>query len=170
MNAMTKEFLQAALAGESQAHIKYLAFAEQADKENKPNIANLYRAIAYAEQVHAINHLKALEKVQSTSENLDAAKDGEDFEVDQMYPAYLAVAELQGEKKAVRSMTYAIEAEKIHSDLYAAAKTAVDAGEDIGEVKVWVCPVCGWTATGDELPERCPVCNVLKKVFREFDA
>ena len=49
MKAMTKENLKAALAGESQAHIKYLAFAAQAEKDGKPNIARLFTAIAYAE-------------------------------------------------------------------------------------------------------------------------
>ena len=168
MRAMTEEFLKAAFAGESQAHMKYLAFAEKAEKEGRPHVANLFRAIAYAEQVHATNHLKALSGIGSTGDNLEAAKAGEDFEVEEMYPAYLAVAELQDEKAAVRSMAFAEEAEKGHSVLYAAAKAAVDAGEDISEAKVWVCPICGWTTT-DELPDKCPVCNALARVFKEFD-
>jgi len=166
---MTEEFLKAAFAGESQAHMKYMAFAAKAEKEGKPNIANLFRAIAYAELVHATNHLEALGGIGPTAENLEAAKGGEDFEIQEMYPAYLATAELQNEKKAVKSMGYAVEAEKIHSELYAAAKKAVDAGEDISEAKVWVCPVCGWTYTGEEPPERCPVCQALAKVFKAFE-
>jgi rubrerythrin len=167
MRAMTEEFLKAAFAGESQAHMKYLAFADKADNEGKPNIANLFRAVAYAERVHATNHLKALKGIGNTGDNLVVAKAGEDFEIEEMYPAYLAVAELQEEKSAQRSMRYAEEAEKGHSVLYAAAKAAVDAGEDLGEAKVWVCPVCGWTTT-DDLPEKCPVCDALAKVFEEF--
>jgi len=166
---MTEEFLRAAFAGESQAHMKYLAFAAKAEKEGRPNIANLFRAIAYAELVHAHNHLEALGGIGSTAENLEAAKGGEDFEVEEMYPAYLATARFQDEKKALRSFDFAVEAEKIHSELYAAAKNAVDAGEDISEAKVWVCPVCGWTTTGDEPPERCPVCQALAKVFKAFE-
>jgi rubrerythrin len=168
MRAMTEEFLKAAFAGESQAHMKYLAFADKADKEGKPNIANLFRAIAYAERVHATNHLKALEGIGSTADNLVAAKSGEDFEVDEMYAAYLEVAKMQDEKKAVRSMEFAADAEKVHSDLYAAAKAAVDAGEDLASAKAWVCPVCGWTTTDGEPPEKCPVCKALGKVFKEF--
>lgn len=168
MHAMSEEFLKAAFAGESQAHMKYLAFAEQADKDGKPKIANLFRATAYAERVHATNHLKALAGIQATGENLVEAKAGEDFEVNEMYAAYLAVAELQGEDKAKKSMTFAIEAEKIHSTLYAAAKAAVDAGEDLAEANVWICPVCGYTALGNDVPDQCPVCQALKKVFREF--
>ena len=170
MHAMTEEFLKAAFAGESQAHVKYVAFAKQADKEGKPNIANLFRAVAYAELVHATNHLKQLGGIGSTGENLVAAKGGEDFEVDEMYAAYLAVAKEQQEKRAVKTMTYALEAEKIHSVLYGAAKAAVDAGEDLTEAQVWICPVCGFTVLGDDVPDRCPVCNALRKVFREFAA
>ena len=50
---MTKKFLEDAYAGESQAHMKYMIFAEVAEKEGFPNIAKLFRAIAFAELVHA---------------------------------------------------------------------------------------------------------------------
>ena len=49
MHEMTKANLEAAFAGESQAHMRYLAFAAAAEKEGWPNIARLFRAIAYAE-------------------------------------------------------------------------------------------------------------------------
>jgi len=62
MHAMTKENLEAAFAGESQAHMKYLIFADQAEKDGFPNIARLFRANAFAEQVHATGHFKVLKK------------------------------------------------------------------------------------------------------------
>jgi len=167
MKEMTKENLKAALAGESQAHIKYLAYSAQAEKAGKPNIARLFEAIAYAEQVHATNHLKVLGGIGDTVENLEAAIAGETFEVDEMYAAYLAVAELQGEKGAKRSMTYAIEAEKIHADMYGDAKVAAEAGNDIEIGEVYICPVCGFTHIG-EPPDRCPVCNAKKELFKAF--
>jgi rubrerythrin len=123
MKAMTKENLKAALAGESQAHIKYLAFSAKAEREGKPNIARLFHAIAYAEQVHAVNHFRELGGIGDTVANLQSAIEGEDFEVDEMYAAYLEVAEAQGERGAKRSMTYALEAEKIHSKMYGDAKS-----------------------------------------------
>jgi len=167
MREMTKENLKAALAGESQAHIKYLAFAAQAEKAGRPNIARLFEAIAYAEQVHATNHLRELGGVGDTVANLEAAIAGETFEVEEMYAAYLAVAELQGEKGAQRSMTYAIEAEKIHADMYGDAKQAAEAGKDIEIGQVYICPVCGYTHIG-EPPDRCPVCKVKKERFKAF--
>jgi rubrerythrin len=167
MKEMTKDNLKAAFAGESQAHMKYLAFSAQAAKEGKSNIARLFKAIAFAEQVHAISHFKELGGIGDTAANLQSAIDGENFEVDEMYAAYLEVAELQGERTAKRSMRYAIEAEKIHAEMYGEAKEAAEAGEDVKIGDVYVCPVCGFTHTG-ELPERCPVCNLKSEKFLKF--
>lgn len=167
MKSMTTGNLKAAFAGESQAYVKYLAFAARAEKENKPNIARLFRAIAHAEQVHAINHLKELGGIGDTVANLGAAIDGENFEVDEMYPDYLAVAEEEGEKGARRSMNYALEAEKIHAELYATARESAQADQDLEVGEVYVCPTCGFTHVG-EPPDRCPVCNVPKKRFQTF--
>ncbi len=167
MKEMTKENLKASLAGESQAHIKYQAFAVQATKEAMPNIARLFRAIAHAELVHATNHLRELGGIGKTAANLEAAIAGENFEVDEMYAAYLEVADSQGEQGAHRSMTYAIEAEKIHAGLYGQAKGAATAGQDLSIGQVYVCPVCGWTHIG-EPPDRCPICNTKKERFVTF--
>ncbi len=167
MREITKENLKASFAGESQAHMKYLAFADQADREGKPHIARLFRAIAYAEQVHAINHLRELGGIGDTVTNLEAAIGGENFEVNEMYAAYLAVAESQGEKGAQRSMTYAIEAEKIHAQMYGEARTAAESNQDWAIGQVYVCPVCGFTHIG-EPPDRCPVCNAKREVFKVF--
>jgi rubrerythrin len=167
MKEMTKENLKTAFAGESQANIKYLAFSAQAAKAGKANIARLFQAIAYAEQVHALNHLKELGGIGDTVANLESAIDGENFEVDEMYAAYLEVAELQNERGAQRSMRYAAEAEKIHADMYGEAKAAAEAGGDMEIGEVHVCPVCGFTHIG-EPPERCPVCNTRSNRFRAF--
>ncbi len=167
MREMTKQFLLSAFAGESQAHMRYLIFAERAEEEGLPNVARLFRAIAYAEFVHAKNHLSELNMVGNTRENLQKAIDGETFEVQEMYPAYHEVARLQGEQGAMRSTHYALEAEKIHSALYAKARHAVLEGRDVEVGKVYICPVCGYTVEG-EAPERCPICGASRERFKEF--
>ncbi len=167
MRKMSEQNLRAAFAGESQAHMKYLAFASQAEDEGKPNVARLFRAISYAEQVHATAHFKVLGDLGDSSFNLQQAIDGENFEVNEMYPAYDAVAQLQGEKGAVRTIGYALEAEKIHASMYQKAKQAVDAGKDISMGKVQICEVCGYTVEGDA-PDVCPVCGAARKKFRSF--
>jgi len=167
MRKMTEENLKAAFAGESQAHMRYLIFAEAAEREGKPNIARLFRAIAYAEQVHAANHLGELGGIGKTPENLAEAIAGETFEVEEMYPAYLAVAELQGEAGARRAIHYALEAEKIHARMYEKAKEAAEKGQDIELKTVYICPVCGYTVEG-EAPEYCPVCGAPREKFKNF--
>jgi len=167
MGKMTEENLRAAFAGESQAHMRYLIFAEQAEKEGHPNVARLFRAIAYAEQVHATNHFKALGELGSTSENLSKAIGGETHEVEEMYPAFAAVARLQGAKEAERSMNWAVAAEKIHAALYTEAREKVQAGQCIGTAPIVVCPVCGHTVMG-EPPERCPVCGAQGSRYVRF--
>ncbi len=170
MRKMTEKALQEAFAGESMAHMKYLAFAEKAESEGRKNLARLFRAIAYAEQVHATNHARNLGILETTAENLKTAIEGETFEVEEMYPAYDAVAELQGESEAKRSIYFAIEAEKIHADLYKKALEEIDKGEkeDVSvEEPIYICPVCGYTHVGTP-PEKCPVCGLPSEKFKKF--
>lgn len=167
MRKMTEENIKEAFAGESQAHIKYLAFAKKAEREGKPNVARLFQAAAFAEQVHADEHLRVLSGVASTEANLRTARAGEEFEAEEMYPAYMAVAQLQCEEKAQQSIHHAIEAEKLHRQLYDDAIAAVEAGDDFTGEQLVVCSMCGYTATG-EAPERCPVCTAPKKYFSAF--
>lgn len=168
MKKMTEKSLSEAFAGESMAHMKYTIFAEIAREEGYPNIAKLFEAIAYAEFVHAKNHAKNLGYVKKTIENLQAGIDGEDFEVEEMYPAYDAIAKLQNEKDAERSIHYAIEAEKVHSKFYQDAKDMAAKGEDMEINAVYICPVCGYTYIDDDLPANCPICGVPSEKFTKF--
>jgi rubrerythrin len=167
MKKMTEENVKGAFSGESQAHMKYMAFAEAAEKEKLANVARLFRANSFAEQVHATNHLRTLSGVKKTAENLQAAIEGETFEVTEMYPAYIKVAEDQGEKKAMLWFNYALVAEKVHAGLYKKAKESVDKGKDLDYFPVQVCGVCGFTAEG-EAPDKCPVCGAPKEKFVKF--
>nr|HID14511.1 rubrerythrin family protein [Anaerolineae bacterium] len=167
MHRMSQSNLEAAFAGESQAHMKYLIFADRAGREGFPNVARLFRAIAYAEQVHATNHFKTLGNLGQTAANLEAAIGGETYEVKEMYPAFQAVAELQEEKAALRSNTWALEAEKVHAGMYERARQAVLAGTDAEVGDVYICEMCGWTVEG-EPPDRCPLCGAKREKFRKF--
>ncbi len=167
MREMTERFLDDAFAGESMAHMKYLLFADKAEGEGLTEMARMFRAIAYAELVHAANHLEVLGKLRSTSENIQSCIEGEKFEIEEMYPVYNAAAKLQDEAGAVRSTYYALEAEKIHEEWYLKSKQAVDGGEDVKVGAIQICSVCGHTREG-EAPERCPICGASRDKFREF--
>jgi rubrerythrin len=167
MKKMTEENLKNAFAGESQAHIKYLAFADKAQQENWPNVARLFRANSYSEQVHATNHLRTLDGVGKTADNLTAAVGGENFEVTEMYDAYKAVAERQGEKMALMMFERALKAEEVHAGLYKKAKEALAKGKDVEATPIHVCSVCGFTMEGNA-PDKCPVCGTPKEKFVKF--
>jgi len=167
MKKMTEKALNEAFAGESMAHMKYLAFADIAEREGYPKVAKLFRAIAYAEQVHAINHARNLGLLKKTLENLQEGIGGEHFEINEMYPAYDAVAKLQEEKGAQRSIFYAVEAEKIHEELYKMALKEVAAGNDVDIEDVYICPVCGHTHIGKPT-EKCPICNLSPEKYVKF--
>ncbi len=157
----TEQNLKEAFSGESQANRKYLAFANQADKEGYPQVARLFRAAAEAETVHAHAHLRALGAVGSTADNLKAAVAGETYEFESMYPDMIEAAKEEGEKAAERTFVYANAVEKIHADLY---QKALDNLDSLEETDYYVCSVCGYTSEG-EPPETCPVCNASAKAF-----
>lgn len=167
MKKMTEENLWNAFAGESQAHMKYMAFAEKAEKENFPNVARLFKANSFAEKIHATNHFRTLSGIGKTIENLKAAVEGELFEVEEMYPAYIRVAEEQKEKAAENSTKWALEAEKVHAGLYKKAMESVQNGQDVDDMPIHVCQVCGFTVEGDA-PDTCPVCGSPKDKFTRF--
>lgn len=164
----TKDNLQEAFAGESQANRKYLAFAKAADKDGFANLAKLFRATAHAETIHAHAHFRAMGGINSTVENLEAAIGGEEFEFKQMYPKFIEEAEAEGEKSALMSFKNANTVEETHYNLYAAALEKIKAGEDIEAGTISVCPVCGHTVIGD-VPDRCPVCGVPGPKFEQID-
>lgn len=160
----TVENLKSAFAGESQANRKYLAFAKKADEDGFPQVAKLFRAVAEAETIHAHNHLKALGEVKSTTENLQAAMGGENYEVITMYPPMLAGAEAESNKQAARSFRWAMEVEKVHEILYRQALEKL--GKDSTIVDYYICPVCGYTHEGP-MSESCPVCGTLAQRFMQ---
>ncbi|MCD6520640.1 MAG: rubrerythrin family protein [Anaerolineae bacterium] len=181
MHPMTVTNLQSAFAGESQAHMRYLIFADKAEKDGFPNVARLFRAIAWAEQIHATSHFNMLRDEKgaaqtvagagfglgSTADNLGTAIEGEDFEVAEMYPAYKAVAELQEEKRALHSFDWAWKAEQTHAALYKEAKKAVESGKDYDIEAIYICPRCGHTVVGTA-PDRCPICNAPGEMYKSF--
>ncbi|MBS7252252.1 MAG: rubrerythrin family protein [Candidatus Freyarchaeota archaeon] len=164
MKKMTKLNLEAAYSGESQAHMRYLIYSTKAEEEGFPNIARLFKATAFAEQVHATNHCKVLGNVGTTKENLQASIDGETYEVEEMYPSFSAVAKLQEEKVAERTTNWALQAEKIHLGLYQKAKQSATEGRDVEIGKIQVCSICGYTVEG-EAPSKCPICGAPKNKF-----
>jgi len=160
--ATTIENLQEAFAGESQANQKYRAFAKKAELDGFGSVAKLFRLTAEAERIHAEGHLKALEGVGSTADNLQAAISGETHEFSSMYPPMVKQAIADGHK-ARRMFEYAVAAEEVHANLYKMALDAVKQGKDL-TAEFYLCPVCGYIEMGK--PEKpCPVCGTKAEKF-----
>jgi rubrerythrin len=159
----TTDNLNDAFAGESQAYQKYSAFAKKADREGFANIAKLFKTTAEAEKIHAEGHLKALEAIASTAGNLQAAINGETYEYTEMYPPMAELAVEDGHQ-AKTMFRFALEAEKVHADIYTKALEAVKNGVDLDVSDFYLCPICGYIELGKPT-EKCPVCGALEKVF-----
>ncbi|MBS1804330.1 MAG: hypothetical protein JST28_13265 [Acidobacteria bacterium] len=181
-NTTTIANLLAAYEGESNAHLKYIVFAAKADAEGWHGAASLFRAAARAEEIHATNHARVLKQLgaeakcqlhpadeKSTLENLKAALAGEQYEIDTMYPAFIAEAVTSDIPIAKRTFTWAMEAEKTHARLYAEAIELVEKGlKDswaASACNFYVCVARGYTTVTAEEQERCPVCNLAFDKF-----
>ena len=173
---VTLQNLQTAFNGESNAHARYLAFAEKADQEGYFQIAALFRAAAKAEQIHANNHEAEIKKlgdtakanvensvVKSTKENLEAAIKGETYERDAMYPDFYKQARSVAIPGAVQTFNYASSAEAEHAKLFTAALNNMATMRTKG-VAYYVCTVCGYTTTNVDFA-KCNVCYSLKDKY-----
>jgi len=96
--SITIKNLESALAGESQAHIKYRYFAKIAREEGFEEVAKHFEHTANQELLHAWGHLELLIGKPSTKECLHKAIDGETYEFTTMYPEFLASAVSEQEK------------------------------------------------------------------------
>ena len=158
MSDQTTKNLKAAFAGESQANRRYLAYAQKAEEEGFRNLARLFRAVAESETVHAVNHLKCMNGVGSSLENVEEAFRGETDEFTSMYPMFMDQAKRDTNNDALKSFFWANEAEKVHADFYDKSLDALRQGKDIEIGELHVCAVCGNTIEG-AVPEKCPVCG-----------
>jgi rubrerythrin len=114
----TETNLQAAIAGEAKARLEYTAFAMQAMQEGHPEIAQLFLEAAGAETIHGISHMRAAGEVGMTIDNLDEAANGEDYEIEEMYPRFVREAEEDGNSDAAASFKLALEREIHHRAMF----------------------------------------------------
>lgn len=175
----TIENLKAGIKGETTASAKYKAFADKAREEGLDTIAKLFDAASASESVHATNHAKVLEglgekmeefkpvfQIKTTAENLQAAIDGESYEVATMYPDFIAKANEEKVEKAVKSFTWAIDTEKKHKELYAKAlETLKQKNENGLSFEYVVCPVCGNTYEKATMDSNCAFCQTVSEKF-----
>jgi len=159
--SQTEKNLYEAFVGEAKACLRLLGYAEQADKEELPHLANLFRAISAAERVHALKHLRLLKIVEDTQTNLENSFEREISITENIYPEMIRVAGEEKNRAAQISFSHARDSEEFHAILY---KKALDHMMEDREVSYHICGVCGYVID-DDPPETCPVCNAKKEMF-----
>jgi len=175
----TIENLQAAFIGESTASAKYAAFAQIAADAGNTAVALLFKTASKSESIHATNHGKVLEGLGTqlpvvnpeftpgdVLANLNAALEGETYEVTTMYPGFIESAKAEKVKKAEKSFNWAVDTEKKHQVFYtnaiAAMTNMTEAGLPTGYA---ICPVCGNTYDAAAMDDKCAFCQTTKDKF-----
>jgi rubrerythrin len=171
----TRHNLQDVFGHEMNAKARYVESARVADREGYRCVAGLFRACARAEQVHADRHVNAiawsgdeakafLDKlaVGTTVENLKAAVEAETWDATRLYPALLAQARAENMTEAVRSMNFALAAEREHAALFRAALETLE--QRLPPRAFHVCPLCGKTVESLDF-RKCPNCFTAARAF-----
>ena len=163
----TEKNLQTAFAGESQARNKYTYFASVAKKEGYEQIAALFLKTADNEKEHAKMWFKELGELGTTTDNLKAAAEDENYEWTDMYDGFAKTAEEEGFTALAAKFRAVAAIEKHHEERYRALLKNVETAAvfEKSEVKVWECRNCGHIVVGTKAPEVCPVCAHPKAYF-----
>jgi len=98
--SITIKNLEAAFAGESQAHVKYRYFAKMARAQGHEDVALHFEHTADQELLHAWGHLELLVGKPDVKQCLEMAIAGETHEFTTMYPTMQAEAIAEGNTAA----------------------------------------------------------------------
>jgi len=164
MDDKLKSVLHQAFTGEAKAHLRLKVFAEKADQEGYPQLARLFRVIAFSEELHGKRALRLLKEIKSTEENLAESFESETKVAGVAYDAFIKLAEEQGDRASSLYFSQSRDVEEIHAKLY---KEAMDHVLEERQTTYYVCDICGYVSDG-VLPEECPICGAKKDRFVEF--
>ena len=111
--------------------------------------------------------LDELRGIGTTSENLAAAADGENYEWTDMYEGFAKTAEEEGFPELAAKFRAVAAIEKRHEERYRALLRSAEAKQvfEKSEVKVWECRNCGHIVVGTSAPQICPVCDYAQSYF-----
>ena len=165
----TEQNLMAAFAGESQARNKYTYFASKAKKDGYEQIAAIFEETANNEKEHAKMWFKELNggEVPSTTDNLLAAAEGENYEWTDMYAEFARVAREEGFNSIAAKFESVAKIEKCHEERYRKLLKNIE-GEVVfskDEDCIWICRNCGHVVVGKKAPKVCPVCAHPQSYF-----
>lgn len=173
----TLDNLMTAYNNESNANIRYLAFAKKADIEGYDVAASLFRAVALAEQVHCERYFELIEKlggtpnaviespvVKSTRDNLRSAFKAEAYKKNVIYPEFLRQAEAEGAGDAAKAFKNSRATSGIYADLYSSMFNNMSLSKGLAK-DFYVCPVCGNIMDAVTV-SKCPICSADTNRFK----
>ena len=156
-----------AFAGECLAHVRYRLYAEDAIKNEKPNLANLYLAASDSEFYHARNFFYALGSIKPTLNALTESINNETSEVNDEYVKGEQISKEQGSGLGAYAFNDARRAEMVHMRLFSDAKKVIETGDDIADATYYTCSSCGYTLKNIDEKTRCIVCGAPRDKIYE---
>jgi len=164
MDEKLKDAFHKIYEGEAKAALRLKIFAKKADQEDLPQIAKLFRVIAFSEEIHGERALRMLREIKDTDSNLKESFQSETRVAGVAYGDFIELAEAVGDIPASTLFSNSRDVEEGHAKLYKYAMNHL-IGER--ETTYYVCQVCGYVSDG-ALTETCPVCSATKEQFVEF--
>jgi rubrerythrin len=163
-DAVLKDKLLETVQAEMMAHLKYLMFADRARRRGMDKIANLFEALAASEYQHARNFYSVLERPTPFAESVKTFVPGEEFEYTHLYQMMKTYAGEHQNPLATQAYAGAAKAEQEHARLLHEAADM----ETFDRDAIYVCPICGYVMSGDNIPDRCPVCGGPSRQYEEY--
>lgn len=165
----TEECLKAAFAGESQAATKYSYYAKKAKKDGYQQIGAIFEETAHNEHTHAKIWFKLLHDgdVPGTVDNLKDAAAGEEYEYEDMYKDFAAIAREEGFNTIAVLFEKVGEIERTHMERYRTLLKNIEDGIVFSRDndRMWMCRECGHIHIGKSAPAVCPVCKHPEAYF-----
>lgn len=165
MDERLKEAFHKVYEGEAKAALRLKIFAKKAEQEDLPQMAKLFRVIAFSEEIHGERALRMLREIKDTETNLKESFASETHVAGVAYNNFMKLAQEVGDTPASNIFSHSRDVEDSHADLY---KRAINHLIGERETTYYVCQLCGYVSDG-VLPEVCPVCSAPKDQFVEFN-
>lgn len=163
-NEILKSRLEETVQGELMAHLRYLMFADRAERRGLARIANLFRALAASEYYHARNFYSVIESPKAFGDAVGTFLPTEEFEYQGIYKLMEDYAREKEAPLSEQAFSGAAAAEKVHAGLLKEAMQL----ESFDKEQIYVCPICGFVMAGEKIPERCPVCGGPRRQYELF--
>ena len=164
MDEKLKEAFHKVYEGEAKAALRLRLFAKKAEQEDLPQIAKLFRVIAFSEEIHGEGALRMLREIKDTDTNLKESFQSETRIAGVAYDHFIGLAEEIGDISVSNIFSNSRDVEDGHAKLY---KKAINHLIGEKETTYYVCQVCGYVSDG-VWPELCPICSAPKNQFVEF--